>query len=628
MVETGKRSRQRDGQRDRDRDRDTDGKNQKRRPSNRDSSGDGELVVYRILCPGGIIGSVIGKGGKTINSLRQETRAKIKVVDSFPGAEKRVITIYCHVKDKDSVDVDEDDSEPLCPAQDALLKVHQTIVNTLANNEDEDSNSTHKEEAEILVPASQASNIIGKAGTIIKRLRATTRANIKVTPKDPSNVTHSVAMSFDNFVQITGDAEAVKRALFAVSAIMYKISPKEEISLDVTVPELPSNIIIPSDMPIYPAGSFYPSADALMSSHSSLPPVIGATAQPPVLHGYTDTSGAWPMYPSAVPVVSGYAASSRSGELVVRVLCPRGAIGRVIGKGGSSIKSVRQASGASVEVDDAKGETKECVITVTSTESTDDTKSAAVEAILLLQEKIRDEDDETVNIRLLVPSKVIGCLIGKNGSIVNDMRKSTKADIRISKGEKPKNAASSDELVEVKGESGNVRDALVQITLRLREDILRDRDGSRSDNAPRTEPIYSSNLSVPPVLPSIAPATQFGYDRRVETGNGLGMLSGSSLYGYGSLQARDDDYGLLSSYSTKAYGGLPSFTEIAIPAHALSKVMGKGGANLANIRKISGADVEIVDSKTSPFERVAQISGTPDQKRAAENLVQAFIMST
>ena len=76
-------------------------------------------------------------------------------------------------------------------------------------------------------------------------------------------------------------------------------------------------------------------------------------------------------------------------------------------------------------------------------------KSAAVESVLLLQEKINDQDDDSVNIRLLVPSKVIGCLIGKSGSIINDMRKSTKANIYISKGEKPKRAASDEELVEV-----------------------------------------------------------------------------------------------------------------------------------------------------------------------------------
>lgn len=83
-------------------------------------------------------------------------------------------------------------------------------------------------------------------------------------------------------------------------------------------------------------------------------------------------------------------------------------------------------------------------------QSTDDLKSVAVEAVLLLQGKINDdEDDDTVSIRLLVPSKVIGCIIGKSGSIINEIRKRTKADIHISKGEKPKCADANDELVEV-----------------------------------------------------------------------------------------------------------------------------------------------------------------------------------
>lgn len=82
-------------------------------------------------------------------------------------------------------------------------------------------------------------------------------------------------------------------------------------------------------------------------------------------------------------------------------------------------------------------------------QSPDDLKSMAVEAVLLLQGKINDEDVDNVSIRLLVPSKVIGCLIGKNGSIIHEIRKRTKADIRISKADKPKCADANDELVEV-----------------------------------------------------------------------------------------------------------------------------------------------------------------------------------
>lgn len=73
----------------------------------------------------------------------------------------------------------------------------------------------------------------------------------------------------------------------------------------------------------------------------------------------------------------------------------------------------------------------------------------AVEAVLLLQGKINSEDDDTVTMRLLIPSKVIGCIIGKSGSIINEIRKRTKADIRISKCERPKCADENDELVEV-----------------------------------------------------------------------------------------------------------------------------------------------------------------------------------
>lgn len=229
---------------------------------------------------------------------------------------------------------------------------------------------------------------------------------------------------------------------------MYKFSPKEEISLETSVSEIPPSIIIPSDVPVYSAGGFYPSVDSFVPPRSGLS-AIGTTPHPPDLSGLTNAASSWPIYPSALPVVSGFSSSSRSEELILRVLCPSDKIGRVIGKGGSTIKSIRQESGSRIDVDDTKGETEECVITVSSTESTYDVKSSAVEAVLLLQGKINDEDDDTVNIRLLVPSKVIGCLIGKGGSIVNDMRKKTKADIRISKGEKPKQASSSDELVEV-----------------------------------------------------------------------------------------------------------------------------------------------------------------------------------
>ncbi|GMH21841.1 hypothetical protein Nepgr_023684 [Nepenthes gracilis] len=621
MGETGKRSRLQ-------KNNDGDIKNQKRRTENNDK-GDDELIVYRILCPDGFIGSVIGKGGKVINSIRQETRAKVKVVDPFPGAKDRVITIYCYVKEKEEVEGDDDcnDENPLCPAQDALMKVHAAIANAVTNVESE-KRWKDKEECNILVPASQSAIIIGKSGATIKKLRSQTKANIKVTAKDASDPAHSCAMEFDNFVQITGETDAVKKALFAVSAIMYKFTPGEEIPLETTVPEAPPSILVPSDVPIYPASGFYPGADPIIPA-SSLPSAMGSHIQE--LPGYADTGSSWPVYSSALPLVSGYGGASRSEELIIRVLCPNDKIGRVIGKGGASIKSIRQASGARVDVDDKKDKGDECVITVTSTESADDLKSVAVEAVLLLQEKINDEETKNVSISLLVSPKVIGCIIGRSGSIINEIRKRTKAEVKISKGRRPRSADANDEHVEVVGEVGHVRDALVQIVLRLREVALKDKDHGRNPSA-GADSVYTAGggLSMPPVLPAVSSVAPPSYEHRSEVGTGLGRLPSGSLYGYGSLSMEDEGYRSVPSYSTKLYGGAPplSTLEMLIPGNAVGRVIGKGGVNLANIRQISGAVIEISESKSSRGDRVAHISGTSDQKRSAENLIQAFILAT
>ncbi|XP_073526209.1 uncharacterized protein [Phyllobates terribilis] len=605
MGETGKRSRFQ-------RENDGNNRNQRRR-TDRDDNGGDEVIVYRILCPDGIIGSVIGKGGKVINSIRQETRAKIKVVDPFPGAKERVITVYCYVKEKEDVDVDEGyfgDREPLCPAQAALLKLHTAISHSLATLVDSDKKWKDKEECNILVPASQSANIIGKSGAIIKKLRNSTRANIKVTPKDVSDPTHSCALGFDNFVRIIGEPEAVKKALFAVSAIMYKFGPREQIPLDATVPEALPSIIIPSDVPIYSAAGFY---DPVAPSRSLnlIPELDGGNSWPPLI-------GA-----SAVP---GYGGTSQE-ELIIRVLCPSDKIGRVIGKAGMSIRNIRQATGAQIEVVDNKGKGEDSLVTVISSESVDDVKSMAVEAVLLLQDKINDEDAETVTIRLLVSSKVIGCIIGKGGSIINEIRSKSKADVRISKGKSPKYGDSDDEFVEVGGKVVNVRDALVQIVLRLRDDVLKNKDNGYNPSSPVAESVHPSiGASAGSYsIPSTFTMSPLRYEQEREPATRM-----SRLYGYEPLMMGEGSHGSMPSYSTKLYGRMtpPTTLEIVIPLGTLSKVMGKGGANLANIRQISGAVVEISESVTSRGDRVALVSGTAEQKRSAENLIQAFIMST
>ena len=83
----------------------------------------------------------------------------------------------------------------------------------------------------------------------------------------------------------------------------------------------------------------------------------------------------------------------------------------------------------------------------------EDDISPAQEALLHVQSKIADlgtDEDAVITSRLLVPSDEVGCLLGKGGSIITEIRKSTRANIRIlGKDDLPKCAPASDELVQV-----------------------------------------------------------------------------------------------------------------------------------------------------------------------------------
>ena len=76
---------------------------------------------------------------------------------------------------------------------------------------------------------------------------------------------------------------------------------------------------------------------------------------------------------------------------------------------------------------------------------------------------------------------------------------------------------------------GSVRDALVQIVLRLRDDVLKDRDVGHNPSS-GSDSVYAGERRISvPVLPSIS-AVPMGYDHRPESGSSLGLLSSSLGY--------------------------------------------------------------------------------------------------
>ena len=81
--------------------------------------------------------------------------------------------------------------------------------------------------------------------------------------------------------------------------------------------------------------------------------------------------------------------------------------------------------------------------------------SPVIEAVLKLLIKTNEggerDNEEPLTCRLLVLSRQIGCLLGKRGSVITEMRKKTTAGLKVlQKVDLPKCAQDSDELVQVR----------------------------------------------------------------------------------------------------------------------------------------------------------------------------------
>ena len=202
-------------------------------------------TTYRILCSSVKIGTVIGRGGSIIKSLRRETNARIKVLDPIPGAEERVVLIWSTLQDeerkkyKDRREENDDRNtndgdgdnrkkskgslfEPLCPAQDALFRVHAKIVENERNggfdnndNDEEDDDDRYNKPksrsqyhhsdgdevvARLLVPNNQIGCLLGKGGRVIEKMRNETGAQIRITSKE---TLPGCALPTDELVQVS-----------------------------------------------------------------------------------------------------------------------------------------------------------------------------------------------------------------------------------------------------------------------------------------------------------------------------------------------------------------------------------------------------------------------------------------
>ncbi|GLT56514.1 hypothetical protein SLA2020_295500 [Shorea laevis] len=493
-----------------------------------------EDTVYRYLCPARKIGSIIGRGGDIVKQLRADTKSKIRIGETVPGSEERVVTIYSSNEATNGL---EDGETFVSAAQDALFKVHDRVI-AEDLHVDEDSEG-QQVTARLLVPSDQIGCVIGKGGQIVQNIRGDTGAQIRILKDEHLPL---CALRTDELVQISGEAAVVKKALSLIANRLHENPSRTQHLLTSAI------------------SSVYPSGGALLGS-AGRGPIVGIAPLVGPYGGYKSDTGDWSRSLYSAP-----RDEMSSKDFSLRLVCPTANIGGVIGKGGAIINQIRQDSKAVIKVDSNTTEGDDCLITISAKEFFEDTYSPTVEAAVRLQprcsEKVeRDSGITSFTTRLLVPTSRIGCLIGKGGAIITEIRRITKANIRIlSKEDLPKIASEDDEMVQIAGDLDIAKDALIQVMSRLRANLF-DREGA-----------VSALVPVLPYLPVPAEgADGLGYESRDSKRHGRGH-SYSGSYGSSDLPASDNygNYGGQIGGSGGAYGAYGSYSS------------GRGGAGLSS----------------------------------------------
>uniref|UniRef100_F1KY54 RNA-binding protein Nova-2 n=1 Tax=Ascaris suum TaxID=6253 RepID=F1KY54_ASCSU len=170
-----------------------------------------ESVQVKILIPSAAVGAIIGKGGETMRSLKNESGCRLQMSKNqevYHGTNERI----CLVKGKIA----------------SVMKVVEVVMEKIKEKVDPNTPCDvydHKgvdrtKEMKLLVPNTSAGMVIGKSGARIKEIRDQTGANIQVYPKAGSQ---EAKVSLERVITIAADdsdvlMNAIQRVLEKVAA--------------------------------------------------------------------------------------------------------------------------------------------------------------------------------------------------------------------------------------------------------------------------------------------------------------------------------------------------------------------------------------------------------------------------
>ncbi|WOL10490.1 hypothetical protein Cni_G19247 [Canna indica] len=162
--------------------------------------------VFRLIVPLLKVGSIIGRKGELIKKLCEETRARVRILQGPIGVSDRIVLI----SGKEELEAE------ISPAMHAVLRICKH-VNGILDNADDGTNSGSAAPGiclvRLLVASSQAMDLIGKKGEVIRSIQESSDATVRVLT---GGELPFYASAEERIVVIQGEPFKVLKALEAV----------------------------------------------------------------------------------------------------------------------------------------------------------------------------------------------------------------------------------------------------------------------------------------------------------------------------------------------------------------------------------------------------------------------------
>lgn len=356
-------------------------------------------------------------------------------------------------------------------------------------------------------------------------------------------------------------------------------------------------------------------------------------------------------------------ADTKPGTVVMLVPNQQHLLGAIIGKSGSNMNYVQQHSGSRVQLEKKSGQTSATSeITITGTIRNNNVACSLLfdKVSQYLRSKDQAADPFATSLKIIVPSQAVRLLIGKGGSIINELQKTSQAHIQF-QNESETAPGSFGRTVTIKADDHTaVQKAEYLISLRMAEDEkydpswaqnLRKNQNFGTQNSPQS-PYTQSQSAMPPIPSSVQPsyAQNMSYDQMMtqqlqqqqqELQQAMMQLqqqqqapgqssTGMSAYGYApppsAYAPPSSGYAPPSSgyappssgYAPPPYappsapsgmggmstlsamggmGGGETTVEVAVPNVWVSRLIGRSGSHITEMQNKTGARIQIQKEK-------------------------------